>query len=147
MNGEKLTKAELTKIEIERNWKFASLILGLSIGMLAFSVNLEPDLESFTIIFLYLSGWCIFLAFLSSFFRIYHLQKTFTKEYKRVADGEISNEEHFLKNFFLKEEFGKFTYSFMMFCFLFGIVYFLFYAILRIIVQHKIIDRLYKLIV
>jgi len=142
--SDKISPKEAAIIEVERNWKFASLILGLSIGILAFSLNLKPDTKSLTIIFFYLSVWYIFLAGLSSFFRIYNLQISFTKDYMRVSGGK-SQKEHLLKRIALTDVFGRFTYVSMMLCFILGISTFVFYVFLTIIEHHKIIDRLNEL--
>lgn len=142
MNDGKLDYRDTTKIEIDRNYKFAYLVLALSIGILAFTLeNITPDKDTFTKWFLYISWALLFIAFISSFLRIFHLQKSFSKINREIEpDTDYKDRiytELWYEEIVMKPKFGRRTYRMMIVCFGLGIISFLTYKVLEIIYNNN----------
>jgi hypothetical protein len=129
---------EVNKTEVEQNWKFANLIIVLSIGILAFSIQTIFSLQAVekikinwpTDAKLFISWIVFFFAFFFGFCRIFHLQKSFSKETRKLA-AEVYREEPPKENkwteFVTETWVGKLTYILMGVCFMVGIILFVLY--------------------
>ena len=133
----------------EQNWKFPQLILGLSVGILAFSIqSTEVKLLEEPLI-LFISWFFFFWTFIFSFGRILNIQKGISRDYFNKGNEYYSNDESENDNSdndnsdndnidgwynkrIIKTSYGKFFYGAMMICLGLGVIFF---------VVHKIIEN------
>lgn len=84
-NDSELPYAELTKIENEQNWRFARLLIGLSVGILAFSVQTFEGIADYNCI-IYISWLLLFISFSFGIYNLHLFQKILSNKSKKAFE-------------------------------------------------------------
>jgi len=91
-NDSKLPYTELTKIETENNWRMGRLLIGLSVGILAFSIQTFEGIADYNWIIFYISWPLLFMSFGFGLFNLHLFQRiisSISKERKAEEDKTI----------------------------------------------------------
>ena len=100
---------ELTRIENEQNWKFIRLLIGFSIGILAFSLQTYDNNNDSTWL-IKISWFALLLSFFSGMQNLRYFQKILsrrTKSQEIIYKGESEVEKNRLEKF--DKEINKFN--------------------------------------
>ena len=81
---------EIAKIFNEQGWKLNHIIVGFSIGILAFSIQtLQKDVVYNYLLSLYISWGALFITLILGLVRFHLMQKTMTLQAKKAYDHEV----------------------------------------------------------
>jgi hypothetical protein len=85
---------EIVKVVHEQNWKFTQLIIGLSVGIIAFSIqSLSKDVEYNFIFLTFISWGSFFISFILGLIRLHHIQAVTTRNASAFFKKEIRKEK------------------------------------------------------
>ncbi len=124
---------EMAKFVNELNWKITYLILGLSIGVIAFSIqDLSKNVEYECLLILFISWSLLGASFIISIFRLHHSIAVATRNAAEFFNKEYGDKDYKLdKNKIQKTNRNSAViYWIMMFLFLTGVIG---YAIFKVI--------------
>jgi len=94
---------ELSKIENEQNWKFVQLIIGFSIGILAFSIQTSvKDLTLTSKVCLFISWLSLFISFGSGLGLLLYMRKIMKCKSSRAQIEESKKNTEQLKSWNIK---------------------------------------------
>ena len=125
---------EIVKVVNEQNWKFTQLIIGLSVGIIAFSLQgLSNTIESKTVYLMFISWGSFFVSFIIGLVRLHHLQSVTTRNayesfQKEAKKENVLIDENRLRNTNKK---SALLYRTMMFFFIVGILSFAIFKIIN----------------
>ena len=92
--GIKMDYNEIVKVVHEQNWKFTQLIIGLSVGIIAFSIqSLSKDVEYNFIFLIFISWSSFFISFIFGLIRLHHIQAVTTRNATAFFKKEVRKEE------------------------------------------------------
>jgi hypothetical protein len=78
-----INNAELNQILIEQDWRFSRLLIGLSSGILLFSIQIYKDTQNLKCEWILYITWLLFLiTFISGLFDLFLKRKVLNKESK-----------------------------------------------------------------
>ena len=123
---------DMVKIVSEQNWKFTQLIIGLSLGIIAFSIQtLVKDLVYFNLWLLFTSWAFFIISLVIGFIRLHHIQSVTMRNASEFYNTQIKNQKYKLdeKRYFQTNRISAKLYRVMLFSFSLGLIAFAIFKI------------------
>lgn len=84
---------DIVKVVHEQNWKFTQLIIGLSVGIIAFSIqSISKETEYFYMYLVFISWSSFFISFILGLIRLHHLQAVTTRNASEFFKKDVKKE-------------------------------------------------------
>jgi len=125
----------MVKIVSEQNWKFTQMIIGLSIGIIAFSI--ETLLKDLVYIYLWLlfASWAFFvISLIIGFVRLHQIQSVTMRNASEFYNTHLKNQKYKPdeKRYFQTNRTSAMLYRIMLFSFSLGLIAFAVFKIINL---------------
>jgi len=126
---------DMAKIVSDQNWKFTQMIIGLSIGIVAFSIQTLLNNVIYVYLWLLFSSWAFFIfALIIGFIRLHHIQSVTMRNASEFYNTQIKHQQYKPdeKRYFQTNRTSAILYRVMLLSFSLGIISFAIFKIINL---------------